>query len=332
MEDVGMKDVHWAHRPVLVTGASGLLGGWLVEGLLSRGASVVCLVRDRVPQSRLFAEGIDQRVVVVSGDVCDQGAMERIIGEHEVRTVFHLAAQTIVGIANRNPVSTFQSNVQGTWSVLEACRRSPLVSEIVVASSDKAYGEQKVLPYTEETPLQGRHPYDASKSAADLISQSYAATWGLPVAITRCGNFFGGGDLNWNRLVPGVIRDVLSGQRPVIRSDGSFVRDYLYVRDGADAYIATAEALAERPELAGLAFNFSLERPMTVLQMVAQVQAALQSDLVPDVRGEATNEIPAQYLDSRLARETLGWKPAMGLEEGLQRTVDWYSKHLAVAR
>jgi CDP-glucose 4,6-dehydratase len=332
VEDVGMNQAHWGQRPVFVTGASGLLGGWLVEGLLARGAAVVCLVRDRVPQSRLFAEGIDKKVVVVSGDVCDQAAMERIMGEHEVRTVLHLAAQTIVGIANRNPVSTFQSNVQGTWSLLEACRRSPRVSEIVVASSDKAYGEQKVLPYTEETPLQGRHPYDASKSAADLIAQSYATTWQLPVAITRCGNFYGGGDLNWNRLVPGVIRDVLSGRRPVIRSDGSFVRDYLYVQDGADAYIRTAEALAQRPDLAGRAFNFSLERPLTVLEMVAHIQDALGTEREPDVRGEASNEIPAQYLDSRLAREELRWKPAVGLEEGLRRTADWYRKHLAGGR
>jgi CDP-glucose 4,6-dehydratase len=332
VEDLGMTDEHWSQRPVLVTGASGLLGGWLVEGLLARGADVVCLVRDRVPKSRLFAEGLHEKVVVVSGDVCDQSAMERIVGEHEVRTVFHLAAQTIVGIANRNPVSTFQSNVQGTWSVLEACRRSPRVSEIVVASSDKAYGEQRVLPYTEETPLQGRHPYDASKSAADLITQSYATTWQLPVAITRCGNFFGGGDLNWNRLVPGVVRDLVSGRRPVIRSDGSFVRDYLYVQDGADAYLRTAEALARKPELAGRAFNFSLERPMTVLEMVAQIQQALGVDLEPEVLGEASNEIPAQYLDSGLAREVLGWKPDIGLEEGLRRTVGWYRDHLAAGR
>jgi CDP-glucose 4,6-dehydratase len=329
MEDLGLNDAElWVQRPVLVTGASGLLGGWLVEDLLSRGAAVICLVRDRVPFSRLFSEGIDRRVVLVTGDVSDQGAMERIIGEHEVRTVFHLAAQTIVGIANRNPVSTFQSNVQGTWSILEACRRSPRVSEVVIASSDKAYGEQTVLPYTEDTPLAGRHPYDASKSAADLIAQSYAATWRLPVAITRCGNFYGGGDLNWNRLVPGVIRDVVSGPRPLIRSDGSFVRDYLYVQDGAAAYIRTAEALAASPGLAGQAFNFSLERPLTVLEMVEQIQDALGTDLKPDVRGEASNEIPAQYLDSRLARERLAWKPEVGLEEGLRRTVSWYRAHL----
>ena len=328
MEDLVVSDMQWRQRPVLVTGASGLLGGWLVEGLLARGAAVVCLVRDRVPQSRLFAEGLNRRVVVVSGDVSDQAAMERILGEHEIQTVFHLAAQTIVGIANRNPVSTFQSNVQGTWSMLEACRRSPRVTEIVIASSDKAYGEQSVLPYTEDTPLAGRHPYDASKSAADLIAQSYAATWGVPVVITRCGNFYGGGDLNWNRLVPGVMRDLLAGNRPVIRSDGAFVRDYLYVQDGADAYIRMAEALSARRDLAGRAFNFSLERPLTVLEMVAHIQNALGSDLPPDVRGEASNEIPAQFLDSTRAREELAWRPEVGLEEGLLRTAEWYRTHL----
>jgi CDP-glucose 4,6-dehydratase len=331
VEDMGMNVSHWGQRPVLVTGATGLLGGWLVESLLARGAAVVCLVRDQVPQSRLYTEGMDREVVVAAGDVCDQAALERIIGEYEVRTVMHLAAQTIVGIANRNPVSTFASNVQGTWSVLEACRRSPRVSEIVVASSDKAYGQQTILPYTEETPLAGRHPYDASKAAADLIAQSYAATWRLPVAVTRCGNFYGGGDLNWSRLVPGAMRDILSGRPPVIRSDGSFVRDYLYVQDGADAYIRTAEALAESPDLAGRAFNFSLERPLTVLEMVAQIQRVLGTDFEPDVRGEASGEIPAQYLDARLAREQLGWKPEIGLEEGLRRTADWYRQHLMAA-
>lgn len=324
-----MTSSHWQQRPVLVTGASGLLGGWLVEGLLARGAAVICLVRDQVPQSRLFAEGIHRKVVVVTGDICDQAGMERVLGEHEVRTVMHLAAQTIVGIANRNPVSTFQSNVEGTWSMLEACRRSPRVSEIVIASSDKAYGEQRLLPYTEDTPLEGRHPYDASKSAADLIAQSYAQTWGLPVAITRCGNFYGGGDLNWNRLVPGVMRDVLSQRRPVIRSDGSFVRDYLFVQDGADAYIRTAEALAEQVAAPGRAYNFSLERPMTVLEMVGSIQSALGTCLEPEVRGEVSSEIPAQYLDSRRAREELGWTPEIGLEQGLALTAQWYRTLLA---
>lgn len=319
-----MTSLDWQDRPVLVTGATGLLGGWLVEDLLRRGALVVCLIRDQVPFSRLALDGLDRRVIQVDGDIVDQATVERVLGEREIRTVFHLAAQAIVGVANRNPVSTFDSNIRGTWTVLEACRRSLLVEQIVVASSDKAYGEQHVLPYTEDMPLQGLNPYDASKSCADLISQSYASTWDLPVSITRCGNFYGGGDLNFNRLVPGVIRDLHHGRAPVIRSDGGFVRDYLYAEDGAAAYIAMAEALAERPDLAGRAFNFSVETPLTVLELVERLQLVMGTDIEPDVRNEATAEIRAQYLDATRARTELGWAPSVGLDEGLRRTVAWY--------
>lgn len=332
VDAVSPPDLDWRDRPVLVTGATGLLGGWLVEDLLRRGALVVCLIRDRVPFSRLVADGMAQRVVTVHGDIVDQARVERVLGEYEIRTVFHLAAQTIVTIANRNPVSTFESNIAGTWSVLEACRRSPRVSEIVVASSDKAYGDQEVLPYSEDMPLQGRHPYDVSKSCADLLAQSYAHAWDLPVAITRCGNFYGGGDLNFNRLVPGVIRDIIDGRRPVIRSDGRFVRDYLYAEDGASAYIHTAAALADDPRIAGRPFNFSVETPLTVLEMVDRLLAAMGSDLEPDVRNEANNEIRAQFLDATRARTELGWAPAVGLDEGIARTVRWYRDHLAARR
>ena len=328
MADVGLEPGIWRHRSVLVTGGTGLLGGWLIEALLARGASVVCLVRDGVPQSRFHTDGIDRRVITCQGDVTDQATLERVIGEHEVRSVFHLAAQTIVGIANRNPVSTFQSNILGTWAVLEACRRSPLVTEVVVASSDKAYGEQVDLPYREDAPLQGRSPYDVSKSCADLLAQSYPATWATPVVVTRCGNFFGGGDLNWNRLIPGTIRSLLAGEPPLVRSDGTFVRDYVYVEDGAEAYIRAAEALAANRDLAGRAYNFSLERPLTVLQMVKLIIDATGVALEPVILNEATNEIPAQYLDSTRARQEVGWAPKVGLEEGLRRTVDWYRNHL----
>src|SRR5947209_3968209 len=232
----------WQDQPVLVTGATGLVGGWLVRRLVRAGAAVVCLVRDWVPRCELFRTGLGEQVTVVRGDVCDQALLERALGEHEVQTVFHLAAQTIVGIANRNPVSTFETNIRGTWCLLEACRRSPLVRQVVVASSDKAYGDQVHLPYDEETPLQGKHPYDVSKSCADLIAQTYAVSYGLPVVVTRCGNFYGVGDLNFNRLVPGTIRSVLRGQRPVIRSDGLNVRDYFYVEDGAAAYMQLARS------------------------------------------------------------------------------------------
>ena len=321
----------WLHRQVLVTGVGGLVGSWLVDALLERRARVVCLVRDRVPDSRFFTEALDRRVTVVDGDICDQAVVERALGEYEVATVFHLAAQTIVPIANRNPASTFESNVRGTWVVLEACRRSPLVREVVVASSDKAYGEQDVLPYSEEMPLRGANAYDVSKTCADLIAQAYATTWDVPVAVTRCGNFYGGGDLNFSRLVPGVLRDVLHGRRPVIRSDGSFIRDYIHVEDGVSAYLATAEALAARPELAGRAFNFSLERPLSVLEMVKEIQRAAGSDLEPVILNEATNEIHAQYLNSKRARDELGWEPIVGLEEGLRRTVEWYRRHFATS-
>lgn len=320
----------WKERPVLVTGATGLLGSWLTKALVERGAFVVALIRDWLPENELFSSGMLERVCVVRGDVCSQGTVERALGEYEVDTVFHLAAQTIVGIANRNPVSTFESNVRGTWSVLEACRRSPLVRQIVVASSDKAYGSHEKLPYSEGAALQGRHPYDVSKSCADLITQSYATTYGLPVCVTRCGNLYGGGDLNWNRIVPGTIRSALNGERPVIRSDGSYIRDYFYVEDGALAYMMLAEQLAARRELAGEAFNFSNEIQVTVLEVANLILRLMnREDLQLDVRGEATNEITHQYLDAAKAREILQWSPHFSLEEGIRRTIAWYVRFFA---
>jgi len=321
----------WQDRPTLVTGASGLLGGWLVPRLLDQGADVVCLVRDWVPQSELISSGLIHRVRVAHGEVQDQSLMERVLGEYEIDTVFHLAAQTIVGIANRNPVSTFASNIGGTWAVLEACRRSPLVKQIVLASSDKAYGEHNGEPYKEDYPLKGRHPYDVSKSCADLIAQSYAVTYDLPVAVTRCGNFFGGGDLNWNRLVPGTIRAVLRGQRPIIRSDGSFVRDYFYIEDAANAYMLLAEKLWEQPELRGEAFNFAHDTTLTVLELVQRILGLMASDLTPEVRNEAQNEILYQRLDASKAREALHWTPLFSLDTALQKTIAWYERFLGVS-
>jgi CDP-glucose 4,6-dehydratase len=319
----------WLDRPTLVTGATGLVGGWLVKRLVAAGADVVCLVRDWVPQSELVRTRVSERVKVVRGDVRDQALLERALGEYEVATVIHLAAQTIVGIANRNPVSTFETNIQGTWALLEACRRSPTVKQVVVASSDKAYGDQEVLPYSEETPLQGRHPYDVSKSCSDLITNAYANSYGLPVLTTRCGNFYGGGDLNWNRIVPGTIRSVLRGQRPVIRSDGRYVRDYFYVEDGAAVYMLLAEALAARPELGGRAYNFSNETQVTVLELVERILSLMGSSLLPEVRSEASNEIRHQYLSAALARRELGWAPLFNLDTGLQKTISWYEEFLA---
>jgi CDP-glucose 4,6-dehydratase len=322
----------WQDRPTFVTGATGLVGSWLVRRLLDAGADVVCLVRDWVPQSEFVRACLIERVKVVRGDVRDQALLERTLGEYEIETVFHLAAQTIVGIANRNPISTFETNIGGTWALLEACRRSPAVKQIVVASSDKAYGDQEKLPYDEQTPLQGQHPYDVSKSCADLIAHAYGKTFGLPVAITRCGNFYGGGDLNWNRIVPGTIRSILRGQRPVIRSDGSFIRDYFYVEDGAAAYMLLAERLAEQTELRGQAFNFSNELQVTVLQLVQRILVQMDSDLKPDVRDEASNEIRHQYLSAAKARELLGWSPLFTLEQGLRLTIEWYRNYLTDSR
>ena len=328
MEGVGLTQVFWRDRPVLVTGATGLVGAWLTNCLVEVGADVVCLVRDWVPQSELIRSGVIESVKVVRGDTGDRSTIERALGEYEIDTVVHLAAQAIVGIANRNPVSTFEANIQGTWNVLEACRRSPGVRSIVVASSDKAYGEQETLPYSEDSPLQGRHPYDVSKSCADLLAQAYAKTYEMPVAITRCGNFYGGGDLNWNRIVPGTIRSALRGERPVIRSDGEYVRDYFYVEDGAAAYMLLAEQLYCNKELRGLAFNFSNELKISVRDLVNRILRAMGSDLEPDVRCEANNEIRRQYLSAERARRMLRWSPRFTLEQGLERTIVWYREFL----
>lgn len=324
---MGLK--FWQDRPTFITGATGLVGGWLVRQLLSSGADVVCLVRDWVPQSLLVRNQFLDNVKIVRGDVCDRALLERILGEYEIDTVIHLAAQTIVGVANRNPISTFESNIAGTWCLLEACRHSPSVKQIILASSDKAYGEAKELPYNEETPLLGRHPYDVSKSCADAIAQTYAQTYGSPVAITRCGNFYGGGDLNWNRIVPGTIRSVLRGQPPIIRSDGQYVRDYFYVEDGAAAYTLLAEKLALDPEkLSGQAFNFSNEIQVTVLDLVNRILTLMGSNLKPDILSQASNEIRHQSLSATKARTMLDWRPLFSLDEGLQRTIDWYKSFL----
>src|SRR6202030_1471767 len=293
-----MKNGFWRDRAVFITGATGLVGGWLTKHLLERGAAVTALVRDWVPSSEFVRQGLADRVNVVRGGLSSPYLLERVLGEYEIEVVFHLAAQTIVGIANRNPLSTFESNVRGTWNLLEACRRSPMVKSFVLASSDKAYGDQKLLPYKEDMPLRGKHPYDVSKSCADLIAQSYAHTFGVPLAITRCGNFYGGGDLNWNRVVPGTIRSVIRGERPIIRSDGKYVRDYFYVEDGAAAYMFLAERLAQDRKLAGAAFNFSTEQPINVLDLTNLILRLMKADAQPDIRNEATHEIRCQYLSA----------------------------------
>ena len=318
------KNSHWHDRPVFVTGATGLLGGWLVRRLVEEGASVTALVRDWVPRSTLLSADWLNKVTIVRGDVRDQVVLERSLGEYEIDTVFHLAAQTIVGVANRNPVSTLDTNIRGTWALLEAARRSPLTKAVIIASSDKAYGDHEELPYDEDAALQGEHPYDVSKSCADLIAKMYAVTFGVPVAVTRCGNFYGGGDLNWNRLIPGTIRSALKNERPVIRSDGTLIRDYFYVEDGAAAYMQLAQALHARPELRGEAFNFSNELQVDVLTLAKKILERMKSPLEPDVRADARNEIQHQWLSAAKARRMLGWAPQFTLDEGLERTIAWY--------
>ncbi len=318
----------WKDRRVFVTGASGLVGAWLVKDLLARGATVVALVRDEDPQSELFRSGDIRRISVTSGSLEDFLTIERTVSEHEPDTVFHLAAQPIVGVAHRFPLQTFESNVRGTYHLLEACRlHASLVKRVVVASSDKAYGEGPDLPYTEEMPLRGRHPYEVSKSCADLIAQGYHHTWGLPVGIARCGNIYGGGDLNWSRIVPGTIRSFLRGERPVIRSDGLFVRDYIYVKDVVRAYLRVADAL-EEPGQRGEAFNFSPESRLTVLDLVGAIQRLMGcGHLPPDVQNTARGEIREQYLSSEKARGALGWRPEFTLEQGLAETIAWYREY-----
>jgi CDP-glucose 4,6-dehydratase len=320
----------WLDRPVLVTGGTGLLGSWLVPTLVELDAQVVCLVRDWVPQSKLVLSDDIKKVVLVRGDICDQALLERTLGEYEVKTVLHLAAQTVVGTANRNPVGTLDTNIRGTWIMLEACRRSPTVEQVIVASSDKAYGDQEKLPYSEDTPLQGQHPYDVSKSCADLIAMMYYHTFGLSVCVTRCGNFYGGGDLNWNRIVPGTIRSVLRDERPIVRSDGRSIRDYFYVEDAVLAYLHLAERMNE-PAVKGQAFNFSNEIQVTVLDVTLKILYLMgRDDLQPEVLNIATNEIRHQYLSAEKARRILSWTPQFTLEEGLRRTIEWYRKHLKV--
>lgn len=327
-----MNDSFWKERNVFVTGATGLLGSWLVEELARLDANVICLIRDWVPQSRFVQMSLPDRTVLVRGELEDLDLLRRILNEHEVDSVFHLGAQTIVGTALRSALSTFESNVRGTWNLMEACRDCvDIVERVVVASSDKAYGPHSQLPYTEDAPLQGIYPYDVSKSCADLIALSYYHSYGSPVCVTRCGNLFGGGDLNFNRLVPGTIRSVLRGEPPVIRSDGAYVRDYFYVADAVAAYLHLAERMPDDACI-GQAFNFGNEEPLSVIEIVDRIlEYSDRSDLRPVVLDEATSEIREQYLDCTKATSVLGWAPIYTLEDGLRRTIEWYARWLDTA-
>lgn len=318
---------------VFITGGTGLLGSHLTRLLVECGAEVVALVRDSVPRSlfhdRSPAWDLERKVSVVRGEIEDYALLERTLNEYEIDTIFHLAAQTLVGNANRSPIATFKANIEGTWNLLEAARaHSRKVERVLIASSDKAYGDLHGEAYDENCPLRGEHPYDVSKSCADLLSHAYFASYGLPVAVTRCGNFFGPGDLNFSRIIPGTIRDALQGKPPVIRSDGKFIRDYIYAEDGAHAYLTLAEAMkkgAHGVAHAGQAFNFSYGLRLTVLDVVNQVLRELQkTHLVPKILNEAANEIPVQCLNSQKAKEMLGWQPRFGFQEGLKKTIAWY--------
>lgn len=321
----------WRGRRVLVTGISGFIAGHLAHVLVDMGAEVVGIVRDSTPTSSLNPLGLAAQVNLVHGSITDYAVVERAINEYEVDSVFHLAAQVLVGVANRSPLSTFESNIKGTWTVLEACRQSKLIERVVIASSDKAYGDQPVLPYTEAMPLNGTYPYDASKFCTEVIARSYAKTFALPVAITRCANVYGPGDLNWSRVVPGTFRSVLLGERPIIRSDGTPERDYIFVEDAARAYVMIGEHVHRLNEY-GEAFNVGSGQPVSALAMVrAILGVAGRDDLAPDIRGtgKISGEIDQQMLDSSKVERLLGWRPETDLRAGLEQACVWYQDYLA---
>ncbi len=324
-----MEQGFWQDRAVLVTGATGHIGGWLVKRLIEDGAEVVCLMRDWEPECQLIREELIQQVKVVKGGLGDIDLLKRALAEHEVNTVMHLAAQSIVGTANRDPISTYESNIRGTWCLMEACRLSPSVKQAVVASTDKVYGDSEQLPYVEEMPLLAIYPHDVSKACAEMIAVSYARTYGINLAITRLPNVYGGADLNWTRIVPGTIQSIIRNEQPVINSNGRFVRDYLYVEDAVTAHLLLAERLAENTELRGQAFNISSETQLSVLELVERILKLMGSALKPEVRDQAKNEIKNQYLSAAKARKMLGWQPTFTSDEGLGRTIDWYQAYLA---
>ena len=328
LETIAGSSGFWRGKRVFVTGATGIVGSWVVRDLVERSAEVVALVLDDNPQSELYRSGLIRRVNVVNGRLEDFSTLQRALTSYETDTVIHLGAQPIVEVAFRSPLHTFETNVRGTWNLLEACRlHGEIVKRVVISSSDKAYGEQSLLPYTEDMPLRGRHPYEVSKSCADAIGQAYFHTYALPVAVARCGNIYGGGDLNWSRIVPGTIRSLYQGRPPVLRSDGNFIRDYVYVKDVSRAYLTLAEKM-DSPGVMGGCFNFSPETQVTVLEIVRRICKVMHCEHIqPIVMNAAKGEIRNQYLSSAKARRVLGWKPAYSLEGGMEETVAWYQDY-----
>ncbi len=326
-EKAYLSSNYWARRNVLVTGCTGILGSVLAVRLMELGAEVVGLVRDGIPHSNLWRNPKGQQISVVHGDLLDFELMLRLVNEYEIDTVFHLAAQTIVPIANNSPLSTFDSNIRGTWNLLEAIRLTPGVRATVVASSDKAYGESDDLPYKETHRLEGRTPYDVSKSCTDLICQSYHHHFKLPVCISRCGNIYGPGDLNWNRLIPGAIRAGYYGEQLNIRSDGTMLRDYIYVQDVVDGYLAIAYGM-DKKEIWGNAFNVSMEAPKSVMEVAELISRKMDVPFEPKILDQAGGEIQAQYLDSQKIREMLGWSESWSMESALDETIQWYREFL----
>lgn len=330
LEEVMKMRNYWKNKNVFITGADGFLGSWLTQHLVVLGANVVCLIRDVIPKSKswLYLSGYVDKTTIVYGRIEDFSILKRVLCEYGIDTVFHLAAQAIVGISKKFPTGTFESNIKGTWNILEACRSSKDVKRIAIASSDKAYGESEMLPYVEDMPLRGLYPYDCSKSCADLISQMYHNTYGLPVGISRCGNFFGGGDFNFSRIVPGTILSVLKNEPPIIRSDGSYIRDYIYVKDAVGAYLYLAQKLDD-PSIQGEAFNFSNECHYTVIELVNLILKLMnREDLEPIILNEVSHEIKKQYLSAKKAHTLLGWKPKYDIEKGFIETINWYKKYL----
>jgi len=323
-----MDKISWENMNVMVTGADGFIGSHVAKALAEKGAEVTTIVRDVRKRNNTDVLGIKDKISIVHGDIIDFKDCERAINEYDIEFCFHIAAQAIVGPANRSPLSTFESNIKGTWNVLEACRISKTIKGMVIASSDKAYGQQKKLPYTEESPLSGYFPYDASKSCAEIIARSYFMTYNLPLAITRNANTYGPADMNLSRIIPDVITRLIKGKQPVIRSDGNPERDYMYIKDAVNAYLTLAENL-HRKDVVGQAFNFGTGKPISVLNLYKKIIRIMGKNVEPKILGQAKNEIDRQYLDSAKAKKILGWETNYTIDEGLKETIDWYKGYFS---